>query len=161
MTQLKKFLRWRYFVTKALFFFHEFHKFPEKYLCQPNCFKKSASQSEKRILISTTVKLPIRNLNHHLQNISNWKLGIHLWFFGTWSNNASSTSPFNATFIGYFDILLFWYFDILFNKCPHFSQKCFFNSNFQVGQMRFLCHVFFLCQSQKVISLRKSLLKIN
>ena len=23
------------------------------------------------------------------------------------SNNASSTSPFNATFIGYFDILLF------------------------------------------------------
>ena len=26
------------------------------------------------------------------------------------SNNASSTSPFNATFIGYFDILLFWHF---------------------------------------------------
>ena len=25
-------------------------------------------------------------------------------------DNASSTSPFNATFIGYFDILLFWHF---------------------------------------------------
>ena len=28
---------------------------------------------EKKILISTTVKLRIRNLNHNLQNMSNWK----------------------------------------------------------------------------------------
>ena len=59
------------------------------------------------------------------------------------SNNASSTSPFNATFIGYFDILLFWYFDILFNNCLHCSQRCFFNSSFQFAHMRFLCHIFF------------------
>ena len=73
LTQLKKFLRWRYFVPKALLFFHQFHQFPEKYLCGPSCFKNSGSQSGKKILISTTVKFPIRNLNNDLQNISNWK----------------------------------------------------------------------------------------
>ena len=71
LTQLKKFLRCRYFVPKALLFFHQFHKFPEKYLCGPSCFKNSGSQSGKKILISTTVKFPIRNLNNDLQNISN------------------------------------------------------------------------------------------
>ena len=65
------------------------------------------------------------------------------------SNNASSTSPFNATFIGYFDILLFWYFDILFNNCLHFSQRCFFNSSFQFAHMRFLCHIFFSVSKPK------------
>ena len=65
------------------------------------------------------------------------------------SNNASSTSPFNVTFIGYFDFLLFWYFDILFNNCPHFSQGCFFNSNFQVAHICFLCHIFFSVSKPK------------
>ena len=70
-------------------------------------------------------------------------------FFEPVSNKASSTSPFNTTFIGYFDILLFWYFDILFNNCPHFSQRCLFNSNFQVVHMCFLCHIFFSVSKPK------------
>ena len=59
LTQLKKFLRWRYFIPKALFFFHQFHQFPEKYLWRPSCFKNSGSQSGKKFLISTMVKSPI------------------------------------------------------------------------------------------------------
>ena len=33
-------------------------------------------------------------------------------FFQPVSNNASSSSPFNAAVTGYFDFLIFWYFDI-------------------------------------------------
>ena len=63
---LSKFwLRGRYFIPKALLFFYQFYQFPEKHLCAPSCFKNLDSQSGKKFLI--------RNLNHDLQNISNWK----------------------------------------------------------------------------------------
>ena len=73
----------------------------------PNSFKNSGSQSEKKILSSTTIKFQIRNLNHDLQISETENKEYMHDFLEPVSNNASSTSPFNATFIGYFDILLF------------------------------------------------------
>ena len=37
-------------------------------------------------------------------------------FFETVSNNASSSAPFNAADIAYFNILKFWCFEIFFNN---------------------------------------------
>ena len=73
LTQLKKFLQWRYLIPKALLFFDQFHQFSEKYQYAPSCFKNSGFQSGKKFLISTTIKFPIRDLNYDLQNVSNWK----------------------------------------------------------------------------------------
>ena len=71
------------------------------------------------------LKLKIKNKSWYIHD-----------FFEPVSNNASSTSPFNVV-IGYFDIF--------FNNCPRFSQRCFFNSNFQVAHMRSFHQIFFLC----------------
>ena len=60
LTQLKKFLWWRYFISKAPLFFHQFHQFPETCLCRPICFKNLGSQSGKKFLISTTVNFRSR-----------------------------------------------------------------------------------------------------
>ena len=87
--------------------------------------------------ISQTLKLEVKNKSWSIHN-----------FFELVSNNASSTLPFNATVIGYFDILIFWYFEIFFNNCPRFSQRCFFNSNFQVAHMRFFHHIFFCVEAK-------------
>ena len=47
LTQLKKFLWWSYFIPKALSFFHQFHQFPEKYLCGSSCVKIRVLNQEK------------------------------------------------------------------------------------------------------------------
>ena len=107
LTQLKKFLLWRCFIPKAPVL-HQFHQFPDKYLCGPSCFKNMGSQSGKKFLVSTTVKFPIRNLNHGLQNsqpdYKEQKL-IHSWFFEPINNNASSSAA-----IAYLNILIFSHF---------------------------------------------------
>ena len=60
---------------------------------------------------------------------------------------TSSSSILQVTVIGYVDILIF--FDIFFNNCPRFSQRCFFNSNFQVAHMRSFHHIFFCVEAKK------------
>ena len=90
------------------------------------------------------LKLKIKNKSWYIHDI-----------FEPLSNNASLTFPFNATVVGYFDILEFCLITVIaflkdisqfkFPSCTH----AFFSS------------YFFLCRSQKVISLTKSLLKIN
>ena len=86
LTQLKKLLQWRFFIAKALSFLHQFHQFPEKYLCEPSCFKNSGSQSGRKFLINTTVKFQVRNLNmiYKISQTENKEQKmIHPWFFQT------------------------------------------------------------------------------
>ena len=45
-TQLEKFLWWKWLIPKAPVL-HQFHQFPDKYMCGPSCFKNSGSQSGK------------------------------------------------------------------------------------------------------------------
>ena len=45
LNHLKKFLWWTYFITKALSFLHQSHRFHNKYLCGPSCFENSGSLS--------------------------------------------------------------------------------------------------------------------
>ena len=52
-------------------------------------------------------------------------------------------------------ILIFWYFDIFFNNCPRFLQRCFFNSNFQVAHMRSFHHYTFLLPKAKTDLINK------
>ena len=155
-TQLKKFLRWRYFIPKVFLFFHQFHKSTEKYLCGLSCFKNSGSQAGKKNSNQHYGKIPDKKFKSWSTKYLELKIKNKSWyihdFFEPVSNNASSTSPFNVV-IGYFDIF--------FNNCPRFSQRCFFNSNFQVAHMRYFHHIFSCIQAKKWSHWQKSLLKIN
>ena len=109
----EKFFRWRYFIPKGFLFLHQFHQFPEKYLCRPSCFKDSGSQSGKKFLISTTVKFPISNLNHDLQNISNWKQRTKFYTSMIFSNQwVTKQVHLPHLMLLLLPILIFWYFDI-------------------------------------------------
>ena len=90
------------------------------------------------------LKLKIKNKSWYIHDI-----------FEPLSNNASLTFPFNATVVGYFDILTFCLITVIaFHK--DISQF-----KFPSCTHAFFSSYFFLCWSQKVISLTKSLLKIN
>ena len=112
-TQLKKFLQWSYFIPKALSFLHQFHHFPDEYLCGSSCFKTSGSQSginswsaiQQNSRSTKYLELTIKDKSWHIHDI-----------FEPVSNNASSSSPFNAAAIAHFNFLIFWYFYIFFNK---------------------------------------------
>ena len=111
LTQLKKFLWWRYFISKAHSVLLQLHQFPNRYLCRPSCFKNSVSQSGKKIpgqhyskfseqdfksWSTKYLKLIIKKESWHIHN-----------FFESVKNNTSLSSPFNAAVIGYFDFLIF------------------------------------------------------
>ena len=112
-TQLKKFLRWRYFIPKVFLFFHQFHKSTEKYLCGLSCFKNSGSQAGKKNSNQHYGKIPDKKFKSWSTKYLELKIKNKSWyihdFFEPVSYNASSTSPFNAIVIGYFDILIFWF----------------------------------------------------
>ena len=104
LTQLKKFLRWRYFVPEKLSFLHQFHQFPDKCLCGPNCFKHSGSPIRKKASNQHCSKIPYQEFKSwstkHLKLImKNRSWYIHD-FFEPVINNASSS----------LNILIFWYF---------------------------------------------------
>ena len=114
------------------------------------------SQSGKKFLISTTVKFPIRNLDFDLQSMSNWKWKTKFDTSIIFSNQSVTTQvqvQFRKLLL--LAILIFWYFDaliffdIFLNNCPRFSQRCFFNSNFQVAHMRSFHHIFFCVEAKK------------
>ena len=108
-TQLKKSLWLSYFILKAFSFLYQFYQIPYKYIRQPNCFKNSVLNQEKKALINTTVKFSIKNLDNYLQNILKLIVKNKSWynhdFLESVIKNASSYSPFNAAVIGYFDVL--------------------------------------------------------
>ena len=91
---------------------------------------------------------------YHISQTENKEVDTS-WFFRTNKQQRKFTSPFNVIVIGYFDILLlfsFWYFDIFFNNCARFSQKCFLNSNFHVAHMRSFYHTFSVSKPKKGLS---------
>ena len=71
LTQLKKFFRWSYFFPKTFSFLHQFQQFTDEYLCGLSCSRTSRFHPGKKILISTTVKFPLRKIIPDRQNISN------------------------------------------------------------------------------------------
>ena len=86
------------------------------------------------------LKLKIKNKSWYIHDI-----------FEPLSNNASLTFPFNATVVGYFDILTFCLITVIaFHK--DISQF-----KFPSCTHAFFSSYFFLWRSQKVISLTKSL----
>ena len=72
-TQLKKFIRWRFFIPKLLSFLHQFHPIPEKHLSEPSCFKSLGSQSGKKVPDQHYGKNSFQEFKHDPQNVSNWK----------------------------------------------------------------------------------------
>ena len=87
---------------------------------------------------------------------------IHPWFIiDTFSNLQVTTQVHLLHFmLLLLAILIFWYFEIFFNR-PRFSQKMFYHIEFPSCTHAFFSLYFFLCQRLKVISVTKSLLKIN
>ena len=93
---------------------------------QTKLFKKLGFSIRKKIPDQHYGKIPDQEFKLWSTKYLKLKIRSKSWyihnFFEPVSNNESSTSPFYATVIGYFDILIFWYFDIFFNNCPRFSQ---------------------------------------
>ena len=156
LTQLKKLLQWRFFIAKALSFLHQFHQFPEKYLCEPSCFKNLGSQSGRKFLINTTVKFQVRNLNmiYKISQTENKEQKmIHPWFFQTSNSTQVCLSHLMLLLLA---ILIFWYFDTFVGNCSCFSQRCLLNSYFHVAHMCSFLH-FFFCFKAKKWSYRQNL----
>ena len=163
---MKKFLWWRF--LKHLYFSINFTNFL-KHVCVDQFVLKFGISIRKKISDQYHGKIPDQEFKSWSIKYLKLKIKNKIWcihnFFEPVSNNASSSNSASSssisqvTVIGYFDILIF--FDIFFNNCPHFSQRRFFNLNFQVAHMCSFHQIFFLYWSQKVIPLTKSLLKIN
>ena len=114
LTQFKIFLRWSYFIPKALSFLHQFHQFPSKYLCRPSCFKTSGSQSGKKIPNQHYSKIPEQEFESWYTKFLELTTKDKIWyihdFFKAVGNNAGSSSYLMLLLLA---ILIFWYFDIL------------------------------------------------
>ena len=113
LTQLNKFLRWRTLFLKDFYFSINFTSFLENIYVQQVVFKIRVFNQEKisdqhygKILNQELKSWSTKYLKLKIKNKS-WY--VHD-FFEPIGNNASSTSPFNATVIDYFDILIFWHF---------------------------------------------------
>ena len=108
LTQLKKFLRWKCFITKAPVL-HQFHQFPDKYLCGSSCFKNPSSQSGKKIPDLDYSKIPDQEFKSWSTKYLNLIIKSKIWyihdFFEPTNNNASSSAV-----IAYLNILIFWPF---------------------------------------------------
>ena len=118
-------------------------------------FKKFGFSVRKKIPDQHYGKIPVHEFKSWSTKYLKLKTRSKSWyihdFFEPVSNNESSTSPFYATVIGYFDMLIFWYFDIFFNNWPRFSQRYFLNSDFQVAHMPSFHHIF-ICVKAKMWS---------
>ena len=100
--------------------------------------------------------IPVQEINYWSTEYLELTIKDKSWYNNEFlepvSNNASSSSPFNAAAIAYFNILIFCYFDVFFdNYFPFKQSSCFLNSNFHVARLCSFHHVFLLCWSQKLI----------
>ena len=149
---MKKFLWWRYFISKAPLFSINFTNFL-KHACADQFVLKFGFSIRKKISDQYYGKIPDQEFKSWSTKYLKLKIKNKIWclhiFFEPVSNNASSSSISQVTVIGYFDILIF--FEIFFNNCPRFSQRRFFNLHFQVAHMCSF-HQFFFCVKAKMWS---------
>ena len=140
---------------KHFYFSINFTNFLKNICVDQVAFWNSGSQSGKKNSNQHYGKIPDQEFKLWSTKYLKLKIRSKSWyiynFFEPVSNNESSTSPFYATVIGNFDMLIFWYFDIFFNNCPRFSQRYFLNSDFQVAHMPSFHHIF-ICVKAKMWS---------
>ena len=108
-------ISWKIYVWTKLLWKFEF-SISKKILDQH--YGKIPNQ-EFKLWSTKYLKLKLKNKSWYIQV-----------FFEPVRNNASSSSLFNATVIGYFDILILWYFNIFFNNCSRFLDRCSFHHIF-------------------------------
>ena len=153
-------LNWKNFCSDDTLFLKQcflpsFSLMSWKMFVQTKLFKKLGFSIRKKIPDQHYGKIPDQEFKLWSTKYLKLKIRSKSWyiynFFEPVSNNESSTSPFYATVIGYFDMLIFWYFDIFFNNWPRFSQRYFLNSDFQVAHMPSFHHIF-ICVKAKMWS---------